>query len=669
MQVDRIRIFLLHGYATEVINMTWEWCANGTWSNNAPLQAMSTATFPWTMKQVHAGQQIIIPNVNHLPAEAGAEQAHFQAHELQSLVIIPLLNSRGVALGYIGFGDMHQRRNWTDELQSLNVFADMISATLERRCFIKRLQQGEQDMLKTQAMAHIGSWAVYPAKPENDTLSAEVFRMFNICRDEPMNYKSFLQRLHPDDKRHVLAAIRAALGGTPFINLCYRIIRSGGIVRHIQANGDVQCDPITNRVKSIYGTVQDITERVELEALDGAITQAQAASKAKGDFLAVMSHELRTPLHGIIGLQNLLAQDLTDLPSKQRERLALAQHSAHILSSLIDDILDLSKIESGSMVLQESTFNLQGLLHNAMLTFLATAQQKQIQLELVLDDVPEMVVGDAVRLRQVLLNIVGNAMKFTQQGGVRLYAHYRERSLDQEAGLLIDIRDNGIGMAAGDLAQLFQPFKQCGQRFTRQGTGLGTTIAMQFARMMGGDITVESEPDKGSIFHISLALGATGDVRINQQIEITSHTLSANAAPLPGVELHNLKLLLAEDDPIARLIAMENIRRIGLHVDVAENGLIAWKKVQNGDYDVLLTDIRMPGIDGIELTKKIRAHKHSKDDVRITIIGLSAHAMAHVADEAYAAGMDAFIAKPIESETLLHRLNAIMAYSDAAVMA
>ncbi len=430
----------------------------------------------------------------------------------------------------------------------------------------------------------------------------------------------------------------------------YRIVRPNGEIRVVMANGEAYAEQQSSYGGRIFGTVQDITERVALESMHLKVKKAEAESKAKGDFLAVMSHELRTPLHGIIGLQDMLAKDAHCFSAQQQEYLTLAQHSALLLSELIGDILDLSKIESDSVVLELQSIDLEILLDHAMSTFLAAMQGKGVQLELRLEAIPKQVHGDACRIRQILLNIIGNAVKFTEEGKVILNACMRDDLLH------IEISDTGIGIAPGDMERMFEPFCQLSNAAERQGTGLGTTIAMRFARMMGGSINVQSELGKGSTFSIDLALEVVGDERVSRSVILEQHI--SDKQEIPASKTHPmkpLKFLLAEDDPISRFIAVEKLKSAGLSVDVAENGLIAWEKLQGDRYDVLLTDIRMPGVDGLELTRKVRQHE-TVTQHHMYIIGLTAHSLQHIADEAEQAGMDDFISKPIDPDALMQRL-------------
>jgi len=382
--------------------------------------------------------------------------------------------------------------------------------------------------------------------------------------------------------------------------------------------------------------------------LQQSIEKAEQASHAKGEFLAMMSHDLRTPLHGIIGLQDMLRHELKGLSSIQQEHLDMAQYSARALSTLIDDILDLVKIESGDLSLKNTAFDLAPLLKQSLLTFMLTTKQKGIELELNIVDAPCQIYADEARIRQVLLNLIGNAVKFTEHGKIALHAGW------SGSKLCLEIHDTGIGISEADQQRLFEPFQQCSNSADRQGAGLGATIAMRFTKMMNGSISIQSEEGKGSIFRVQLAAEAVADERISSQQVISQPEPDANRA-VDHLNLSGLKLLLAEDDPIARFLALDSLQAAGLQVTAAENGLIAWKMLQADNFDLLLTDIRMPGIDGIELTRKVREMEQGTEK-HMRIIGLSAHAMTHVAEEAYAAGMDDFIAKPIEPEELMRRL-------------
>ena len=395
-----------------------------------------------------------------------------------------------------------------------------------------------------------------------------------------------------------------------------------------------------------------------------AIQRAEAANRAKSDFLSTMSHELRTPIHGIIGLHKIIATQSDSLSTEQKENLELAQQSAESLSSLVNDILDITKIEAGKMEVTKKSFDLQACVCSAFVPFRPLALEKGITLSLHLESVPKKIIGDESRLRQILLNLVGNAMKFTHQGEVAV------RVFEKEGHLKFTVRDTGIGISATDLKHIFEPFVQISMADTssQKGTGLGTSIAKRFVELMGGHIKAESIPGQGSRFIFEIPYETT-DSEIISYVGNSNDTLFAMTKSVTSshdVEsVHStLRVLLAEDDPIGQRIAHKQLTNAGMSVEIVENGEDAWQAIQTNSYDLLLTDIRMPGLDGIELTRRIRALERDIDRPRMFIIGLSAHALEEVANECIEAGMDDFMSKPANPETILTTILATTKHSN-----
>ena len=411
--------------------------------------------------------------------------------------------------------------------------------------------------------------------------------------------------------------------------------------------------------KRVTATLNQLLLQRNLE--DTAI-EAEIASKAKGDFVATISHELRTPLHGIIGLLDLMGIEADQLSKEQQQNLSLAQASTQVLRSLIDDVLDLSKIESGNIEIQKQPFDLQQALTQALIPFVVKAREKHINLSLEMRKVAQVIEGDVQRLRQVLLNLVGNAIKFTMQGYVRIVV------TQDEAWLYINIEDSGIGIERDKQADVFDPFTQVhheevlGDNLQEKGTGLGTTISQYFVKMMGGTLTLQSEPSVGSTMTICMPLQHVGDELVSVDLHmddlIQQPAVTAASLPQDAVQADQKawRVLLAEDDPVGRRVAVKRLQRAGFDVQTAIDGLKAYDTWKAGEFDLLLTDVRMPGLSGLDLTRQIRADEQALEKQPVVIIGLSAYALEDVKADALACGMDAFITKPVDMQVLLNIL-------------
>ena len=427
-----------------------------------------------------------------------------------------------------------------------------------------------------------------------------------------------------------------------------------------------QQDLFVDISRRIGATLNQLLLQRDLEAV---ANQAEVASKAKGDFVATISHELRTPLHGIIGLLDLMGQEANQLSTEQQQNLALAQASTQVLRSLIDDVLDLSKIESGNIDIQKQSFQLKQALIDALIPFVMKAREKGVRLNLEMLNVAEVVEGDVQRLRQVLLNLVGNAIKFTNQGYVRIVVN------QDDENLFIHIEDSGIGIAREQQAEVFQPFSQVhdvnilGDNLQEKGTGLGTTISQYFIKMMGGELSLRSEPDVGSTMTIRLPLQQVGQARTSVDLQMEDliqapKLLNTTRSLKDSKRLW--RVLLAEDDPVGRRVAVKRLQRAGFEVETVADGTQAFQKLQLEKFDLLLTDIRMPGLSGMELTKKVRQHEEEKHQERMLIVGLSAYALEEVKKEALEAGMDEFISKPVDMEVLIQMLDVRCQHLDDA---
>jgi PAS domain S-box-containing protein len=414
------------------------------------------------------------------------------------------------------------------------------------------------------------------------------------------------------------------------------------VQRSVDASGEARAQ----------GIVQDITERRDKEQLLQARAAAEAATAAKSDFLAKMSHELRTPMNAIIGFTDLALRDGAD--AKRLEHLGHIHAASRSLLRIINDILDLSKVEAGKLALDHREFDLRAVLDQVEALLAQQARNKGLRLGVVCgDEVPRALVGDPLRLEQVLVNLVGNAVKFTERGEVELTVEVAA-PLERRTRLRFMVRDTGIGLTPEEQARLFTPFTQVDAFHTRRhsGTGLGLAIARQLVDKMGGRVAVESRAGVGSIFLFTAEFGLGA-----QRVEGAAR--SAVPAPLAAsaqrtAVLRGARVLLVEDNALNRQLAQEILASTGVVLDIAENGPDAIAAARQTAYNAVLMDVQMPGMDGLEATRRIRAAPGGNT---VPIIALTANAMERDREDCLAAGMNDFLTKPVDADLLLLTLS------------
>ena len=405
-------------------------------------------------------------------------------------------------------------------------------------------------------------------------------------------------------------------------------------------------DIILDNQQIYIAIVRNISVRKESErALVTAKEKAEEASMAKAVFLSTMSHEIRTPMNAVIGMTNLLLQE-EPLPH-QLNYLKTLKFSADNLLALINDILDFSKIDAGKITFENVEFSLKALIGSIKGAHEYMANEKGVAFKVVLDyDLPNSVIGDPIRLGQILNNLVNNAVKFTEEGSVTLSVHLIQ-STTEEAVIEFEVKDTGIGITKDKTQEIFKSFTQSSSEITRRygGTGLGLAITKNLIELQGGSINVESKVDHGSRFYFTLAF---------QQGTGQDMPHSMDNEPSYGKDLRGIKLLLVEDNEVNHFVAKKFLEKWNVQVDHAVNGVQAMKKLESSTYDIVLMDLQMPEMDGYETTIKIRGMDKYKD---LPIVALTASAMLEIRDKVFEVGMNDFVSKPFNPDELYQKIS------------
>jgi hemerythrin-like metal-binding protein/PAS domain S-box-containing protein len=633
VQADRMYIFD-YDFEQQVCNNSYEWCDKGIEPQIKNLQGFPLENFPEWLELHLQGETLYIQAVDDLPTEQHLRKV-LESQGVKSLIAVPLMNG-GECLGFVGLDHVHAHHSFSDsEKQLLKIFAQMLVNVYERSKNFQALQESRRFL--SEIIENSGSQIYFK---DNQGVYKTVNRQWEaitgLSREQALGQND-TALFPPETASQFHQNDRLVLERGELIEFEETLPTPTGIRSFISIKF-----PLRDRQGQIIGLTgmnTEITERKRAEKELLARQAAETASRAKSQFLANMSHEIRTPMNAIIGFTYLMQRD--PLTPRQADQLSKILSSAHHLLQIINDILDLSKIESNKFTLERKDFHLSRMIDHVCSMLSEKIISKNLNFQIDLDHAPFALLGDELRLEQILLNLLSNAAKFTEQGQIVLRVRVLRQNQD-EIWLRFEIHDSGIGMNAEQLQRLFKPFEQADASTTRRfgGTGLGLVLSRHMVELMGGKIGVESQPEQGSLFWFEIPLQLAEEL---------------DATPPPLLQsLRGKQVLIIDDHSADREILCELLQELGLQAKAADSGPAGLQKIQEADqtgspFDLILLDGRMPEMDGLETAFQIQKLplNHAPSYLMIT-----AYREQFSPEALKAAGIHSILAKPVTPSQL-----------------